>query len=152
LIKIARNLAISKSSQLLDLCINYFLGFLINSFLSVSTSDIQIIRSPLNTVLSAANGCELHIGSVRYEDRGEYTCITKNEVGMDKDISFLFIEDSARKTCESSLVSKLLIEMIGCVGWQGRSPTDQGHSQESFKTGVNPYPLGIKLGIKGDQK
>lgn len=109
-------------------------------------------QATLNTVLSAANGSELHIGSVRYEDTGAYTCIAKNEVGVDEDISSLFIEDSARKTCESSLVSKLLTEMIGCVGWQGRSPTDQGHSQESFKTGVNPYPLGIKLGIKGDQK
>ncbi|XP_013363885.1 PREDICTED: follistatin-related protein 4 isoform X2 [Chinchilla lanigera] len=45
-----------------------------------------------------ANGSELHIGSVRYEDTGAYTCIAKNEVGVDEDISSLFIEDSARKT------------------------------------------------------
>ncbi|KAH0501206.1 Follistatin-related protein 4 [Microtus ochrogaster] len=48
-----------------------------------------------------ANGTELHIGSVRYEDTGAYTCIAKNEVGVDEDISSLFIEDSARKTCLS---------------------------------------------------
>ncbi|XP_068554328.1 follistatin-related protein 4 isoform X2 [Anas acuta] len=45
-----------------------------------------------------ANGSELHISSVRYEDTGAYTCIAKNEVGVDEDISSLFIEDSARKT------------------------------------------------------
>ncbi|KFO26602.1 Follistatin-related protein 4 [Fukomys damarensis] len=45
-----------------------------------------------------ANGSELHIDSVRYEDTGAYTCIAKNEVGVDEDISSLFIEDSARKT------------------------------------------------------
>ncbi|KAI4904715.1 hypothetical protein NFI96_023992 [Prochilodus magdalenae] len=48
-----------------------------------------------------ANGSELHIGSVRYEDTGAYTCIAKNEVGVDEDISSLFVEDSARKTCLS---------------------------------------------------
>ncbi|XP_032952635.1 follistatin-related protein 4 isoform X2 [Rhinolophus ferrumequinum] len=45
-----------------------------------------------------ASGNELHISSVRYEDTGAYTCIAKNEVGVDEDISSLFIEDSARKT------------------------------------------------------
>uniref|UniRef100_A0A8C1HF85 Follistatin like 4 n=1 Tax=Cyprinus carpio carpio TaxID=630221 RepID=A0A8C1HF85_CYPCA len=45
-----------------------------------------------------ANGSELHIGSVRYEDTGAYTCIARNEVGVDEDISSLFVEDSARKT------------------------------------------------------
>ncbi|KAJ0003864.1 hypothetical protein NQD34_010078 [Periophthalmus magnuspinnatus] len=50
-----------------------------------------------------ANGSELLIGSVRYEDTGAYTCIAKNEVGVDEDISSLFVEDSAKKTRESSL-------------------------------------------------
>uniref|UniRef100_H3BFB0 Follistatin like 4 n=1 Tax=Latimeria chalumnae TaxID=7897 RepID=H3BFB0_LATCH len=45
-----------------------------------------------------ANSTELHISSVRYEDTGAYTCIAKNEVGVDEDISSLFVEDSARKT------------------------------------------------------
>lgn len=45
-----------------------------------------------------ANGTELLIGSVRYEDTGAYTCIAKNEVGVDEDISSLFVEDSAKKT------------------------------------------------------
>ncbi|XP_016053048.1 PREDICTED: follistatin-related protein 4 [Miniopterus natalensis] len=50
-----------------------------------------------------ANGSELHIASVRYEDTGAYTCIAKNEVGVDEDISSLFIEDSARKTLANIL-------------------------------------------------
>ena len=55
----------------------------------------------LFSVFLSANGSELYIGSVRYEDTGAYTCIAKNEVGVDEDISSLFVEDSARKTCES---------------------------------------------------
>ncbi|XP_059382862.1 follistatin-related protein 4 [Carassius carassius] len=50
-----------------------------------------------------ANGSELHIGSVRYEDTGAYTCIARNEVGVDEDISSLFVEDSARKTLANIL-------------------------------------------------
>ncbi|NXC31747.1 FSTL4 protein, partial [Campylorhamphus procurvoides] len=50
-----------------------------------------------------ANSSELHISSVRYEDTGAYTCIAKNEVGVDEDISSLFIEDSARKTLANIL-------------------------------------------------
>ncbi|XP_032693538.1 follistatin-related protein 4 isoform X1 [Lontra canadensis] len=50
-----------------------------------------------------ANGSELHIASVRYEDTGAYTCIARNEVGVDEDISSLFIEDSARKTLANIL-------------------------------------------------
>ncbi|XP_073077660.1 follistatin-related protein 4 isoform X1 [Manis javanica] len=50
-----------------------------------------------------ANGSELYISSVRYEDTGAYTCIAKNEVGVDEDISSLFIEDSARKTLANIL-------------------------------------------------
>ncbi|KAJ7403874.1 Follistatin-related protein 5 [Willisornis vidua] len=45
-----------------------------------------------------ANGSEVHISNVRYEDTGAYTCIAKNEGGVDEDISSLFVEDSARKT------------------------------------------------------
>lgn len=40
----------------------------------------------------------MHISNVRYEDTGAYTCIAKNDVGVDEDISSLFVEDSARKT------------------------------------------------------
>ncbi|XP_064205823.1 follistatin-related protein 4 isoform X1 [Anguilla rostrata] len=50
-----------------------------------------------------ANGSELHIGSVRYEDTGAYTCIAKNQVGVDEDISSLFVEDSAKKTLANIL-------------------------------------------------
>ncbi|XP_053315992.1 follistatin-related protein 5 isoform X2 [Spea bombifrons] len=45
-----------------------------------------------------ANGSEVHISNVRYEDTGAYTCIAKNEAGVDEDISSLFVEDSARRT------------------------------------------------------
>lgn len=48
--------------------------------------------------LFSANGSEVHISNVRYEDTGAYTCIAKNEAGVDEDISSLFVEDSARKT------------------------------------------------------
>lgn len=58
---------------------------------------------------AAANGSELHINSVRYEDTGAYTCIAKNEVGVDEDISSLFIEDSARKTRKFNLYIYFLI-------------------------------------------
>ena len=53
------------------------------------------------TSFLAANGSELFIGSVRYEDTGAYTCIAKNEVGVDEDISSLCVEDSAKKTRKS---------------------------------------------------
>ena len=45
-----------------------------------------------------ANGSEVHISNVHFEDTGAYTCIAKNEAGVDEDISSLFVEDSARKT------------------------------------------------------
>ncbi|XP_050013742.1 follistatin-related protein 4 [Alexandromys fortis] len=62
------------------------------------------VSSQMSKQLSLlANGTELHIGSVRYEDTGAYTCIAKNEVGVDEDISSLFIEDSARKTLANIL-------------------------------------------------
>lgn len=46
-----------------------------------------------------ANGSEVHISNVHFEDTGAYTCIARNEAGVDEDISSLFVEDSARKTC-----------------------------------------------------
>lgn len=45
-----------------------------------------------------ANGSEVHISNVHFEDTGAYTCIAKNDAGVDEDISSLFVEDSARKT------------------------------------------------------
>ncbi|XP_061101739.1 follistatin-related protein 5-like isoform X1 [Conger conger] len=50
-----------------------------------------------------ANRSEVHISNVRYEDTGAYTCIAKNEAGVDEDISSLFVEDSARKTLANIL-------------------------------------------------
>ncbi|KAG7484660.1 hypothetical protein MATL_G00052500 [Megalops atlanticus] len=63
--------------------------------------DLQLKGSKQLSLI--ANGSELHIGSVRYEDTGAYTCIAKNEVGVDEDISSLFVEDSARKTLANIL-------------------------------------------------
>lgn len=80
-------------------------------------------RAPVSTALFAANGSELHIGSVRYEDTGAYTCIAKNEVGVDEDISSLFIEDSARKTRESTLAFQLLTELVEVCWAAGRELT-----------------------------
>ncbi|XP_039606262.1 follistatin-related protein 5 isoform X1 [Polypterus senegalus] len=50
-----------------------------------------------------ANGSEVHISNVRYEDTGAYTCIARNDAGVDEDISSLFVEDSARKTLANIL-------------------------------------------------
>ncbi|XP_041078756.1 follistatin-related protein 5-like isoform X2 [Polyodon spathula] len=61
-------------------------------------NGMDIMPKISKQLLMIANGSELHIGSVRYEDTGAYTCIAKNEVGVDEDISSLFVEDSARKT------------------------------------------------------
>ncbi|XP_075297933.1 follistatin-related protein 4 isoform X2 [Opisthocomus hoazin] len=61
-------------------------------------NGIDILPKLSKQLTLLANGSELHISSVRYEDTGAYTCIAKNEVGVDEDISSLFIEDSARKT------------------------------------------------------
>uniref|UniRef100_A0A3Q2CYR4 Follistatin-like 4 n=1 Tax=Cyprinodon variegatus TaxID=28743 RepID=A0A3Q2CYR4_CYPVA len=58
--------------------------------------DLQLSSSSQLSLI--ANGSELFIASVRYEDTGAYTCIAKNEVGVDEDISSLFVEDSAKKT------------------------------------------------------
>ncbi|XP_073429884.1 follistatin-related protein 4-like [Dendrobates tinctorius] len=66
-------------------------------------NGIDIMPKLSKQLTLIANGSELHISSVRYEDTGAYTCIAKNEVGVDEDISSLFIEDSARKTLANIL-------------------------------------------------
>ncbi|XP_038163571.1 follistatin-related protein 4 [Cyprinodon tularosa] len=63
--------------------------------------DLQLSSSSQLSLI--ANGSELFIASVRYEDTGAYTCIAKNEVGVDEDISSLFVEDSAKKTLANIL-------------------------------------------------
>ncbi|XP_027887139.1 follistatin-related protein 4 isoform X1 [Xiphophorus couchianus] len=63
--------------------------------------DLQLSSSTQLSLI--ANASELFIGSVRYEDTGAYTCIAKNEVGVDEDISSLFVEDSAKKTLANIL-------------------------------------------------
>ncbi|NXM66035.1 FSTL4 protein, partial [Serilophus lunatus] len=66
-------------------------------------NGIDVVPKLSKQLSLLANGSELHISSVRYEDTGAYTCIAKNEVGVDEDISSLFIEDSARKTLANIL-------------------------------------------------
>lgn len=65
------------------------------------TVALILVSVSLTCSFLVANGSELFIGSVRYEDTGAYTCIAKNEVGVDEDISSLFVEDSAKKTRKS---------------------------------------------------
>ncbi|KAF7707025.1 follistatin-related protein 5 isoform X1 [Silurus meridionalis] len=50
-----------------------------------------------------ANGSEVHISNVHFEDTGAYTCIARNDAGVDEDISSLFVEDSARKSLANIL-------------------------------------------------
>lgn len=54
--------------------------------------------SSFSPLVIKANGSEVHISNVHFEDTGAYTCIARNEAGVDEDISSLFVEDSARKT------------------------------------------------------
>ncbi|XP_077182972.1 follistatin-related protein 4 isoform X3 [Paroedura picta] len=74
-----------------------------NPKISWLKNGIGIIPKLSKQLMLLANGSELHISSVRYEDTGAYTCIAKNDVGVDEDISSLFIEDSARKTLANIL-------------------------------------------------
>ncbi|NXN14153.1 FSTL4 protein, partial [Indicator maculatus] len=76
-----------------------------NPRISWLKNGIDIMPKLSKQLTLLANGSELHISSVRYEDTGAYTCIAKNEVGVDEDISSLFIEDSARKTRKSPFPS-----------------------------------------------
>lgn len=59
---------------------------------------------------------------MRYEDTGAYTCIAKNDAGVDEDISSLFVEDSARKT----RMYWLHAHVCGCA------PTHTYHTQLSL--------------------
>lgn len=65
--------------------------------------------------LLKANGSEVHISNVHFEDTGAYTCIAKNDAGVDEDISSLFVEDSARKTrMYKSCCLSLFLFMVPC--------------------------------------
>ncbi|KAM6440870.1 follistatin-related protein 5 isoform 3-T3 [Liasis olivaceus] len=69
-----------------------------NPLLGWLKNGIDITPKLSKQLTLQANGSEVHISNVRYEDTGAYTCIAKNEAGVDEDISSLFVEDSARKT------------------------------------------------------
>ncbi|CAN2388740.1 Follistatin-related protein [Pristimantis euphronides] len=74
--------------------------------LSWLKNGIDIITKLSKQLTLQANGSEVHISNVRYEDTGAYTCIAKNAAGVDEDISSLFVEDSARKTLSNILWRK----------------------------------------------
>lgn len=114
-------------------------------------SGVPAEPATLSTVPSAANGSELHIGSVRYEDTGAYTCIAKNEVGVDEDISSLFVEDSARKTRESPLAFELFTELVGRAGCQGGKSLTRANAvnREPLKTGELSSPSVLKPADRG---
>ncbi|XP_069754420.1 follistatin-related protein 5-like isoform X3 [Narcine bancroftii] len=69
-----------------------------NPKISWLKNGLDITSTLPKQLMLLANGAEIHINSVRYEDTGAYTCIAKNDAGVDEDISSLFVEDSARKT------------------------------------------------------
>ncbi|XP_012662579.1 follistatin-related protein 4 [Otolemur garnettii] len=113
-----------------------------------------------------ANGSELHIGSVRYEDTGAYTCIAKNEVGVDEDISSLFIEDSARKTLANILWREeglsvgnmfyvfsdngiMVIHPMDCEIQRHLKPTEKVFM--SYSIGVDPLPAKLSYDKSHDQ-
>lgn len=83
-------------------CLKYYVVCFIK--ISINAATANILSNTCSCFFCfplLANGSELFIGSVRYEDTGAYTCIAKNEVGVDEDISSLFVEDSAKKTRKS---------------------------------------------------
>ncbi|XP_072352258.1 follistatin-related protein 5 isoform X2 [Scyliorhinus torazame] len=69
-----------------------------NPLINWLKNGIDIMPKLSKQLSLQANGSGVHISNVRYEDTGAYTCIAKNDAGIDEDISSLFVEDSARKT------------------------------------------------------
>ncbi|KAK2498594.1 hypothetical protein MC885_018481 [Smutsia gigantea] len=103
------------------------------------------VSSQMSKQLSLlANGSELYISSVRYEDTGAYTCIAKNEVGVDEDISSLFIEDSARKTHTMQSPQEGPTCQIGWGGG-GQCQTQVTHTEKQIQKLIFdfPWPLGL---------
>ncbi|GCC37640.1 hypothetical protein chiPu_0016145 [Chiloscyllium punctatum] len=69
-----------------------------NPSISWLKNGVDIMTKLSKQLTLQANRSGVHISNVRYEDTGAYTCIAKNDAGVDEDISSLFVEDSARKT------------------------------------------------------
>ncbi|XP_043554675.1 follistatin-related protein 5 isoform X1 [Chiloscyllium plagiosum] len=74
-----------------------------NPSISWLKNGVDIMTKLSKQLTLQANGSGVHISNVRYEDTGAYTCIAKNDAGVDEDISSLFVEDSARKTLANIL-------------------------------------------------
>ncbi|XP_078396832.1 follistatin-related protein 5 isoform X1 [Cetorhinus maximus] len=74
-----------------------------NPLINWLKNGIDIMPKLSKQLTLQANGSGVHISNVRYEDTGAYTCIAKNDAGVDEDISSLFVEDSARKTLANIL-------------------------------------------------
>ncbi|KAG7254872.1 LOW QUALITY PROTEIN: hypothetical protein CRUP_003468 [Coryphaenoides rupestris] len=66
-------------------------------------NGLDITSSLSKQLTLQANGSEVHVSNVHFEDTGAYTCIARNAAGVDEDISSLFVEDSARKTLANIL-------------------------------------------------
>ncbi|KAG9347130.1 hypothetical protein JZ751_006057 [Albula glossodonta] len=66
-------------------------------------NGMDIITKLSKQLTLQGNGSEVHISNVHFEDTGAYTCVAKNDAGVDEDISSLFVEDSARKTLANIL-------------------------------------------------
>lgn len=74
-------------------------------------------------------------------------------MGVDEDISSLFIEDSARKTRESTLAFELLAPVGGCWVQEDQLTGAAATIYEPLKTGVNSYILPCsQLGAEGTQR
>ncbi|XP_072429390.1 follistatin-related protein 5 isoform X3 [Chiloscyllium punctatum] len=74
-----------------------------NPSISWLKNGVDIMTKLSKQLTLQANRSGVHISNVRYEDTGAYTCIAKNDAGVDEDISSLFVEDSARKTLANIL-------------------------------------------------
>lgn len=73
-----------------------------------------------------------HIGSVRYEDTGAYTCIAKNEVGVDEDISSSSLKTQLERPWSPLLP---LSSLLSWLGDPAAGATATNH--EPLETGVN---------------
>ncbi|KAI6069708.1 Follistatin-related protein 5 isoform X2 [Aix galericulata] len=98
---------------------------------------------PESQAREPANGSEVHISNVRYEDTGAYTCIAKNEAGVDEDISSLFVEDSARKTRDPRLIIELAQDEIhaGYMILRLNRPSDLSRSSYVFP--FRPFAVSV---------
>uniref|UniRef100_A0A3P9NNK8 Follistatin-like 5 n=1 Tax=Poecilia reticulata TaxID=8081 RepID=A0A3P9NNK8_POERE len=125
------------------------------------------IKTKLSKQLTLqANGSEVHISNVHFEDTGAYTCIAKNEAGVDEDISSLFVEDSARKTLANILWREeglgignmfyvfyedgiKVIQPVACEIQRHIKPSEKLLALQTV--GTDPYPVKLHYDKSHDQ-